>query len=77
MEGCFTPQWGICFSDGGGFIPKWEDAPWGRGIGSDGGGVRKNRRMGRHLPPMPPNYGKPCSFPAKQVLDEEVLKDAI
>ena len=53
MEGCFTFQWEVCFSDGGGFIFKWGCAPW-RGIGFDRGFSKKIVGWGGHTPPPPP-----------------------
>ena len=46
MEGCFTFQWGGCFSDGGASFLSGGAPPWG-GIGFDGGegGFEKNCRM--------------------------------
>ena len=54
MEGCFTLQWGGVQMVG--FTFKWVVRPMG-GISFDGGGIKKNCRMGD--PPVP-HYGKPC-----------------
>ena len=68
MEGCFTFQWGGCFSDGGAsFLSS--------GVGGGGvphGGVlmgggrdfqKKSLDGGEGAPPMPsPHYGKPYMY---------------
>ena len=68
MEGCFTFQWGGCFSDGGGFyswgfIFKWEEGcPMGGGISFDGEGFSKKILGWEGHPPHaspPPTMGNP------------------
>ena len=53
---------GVVFQIEGGFIFKWGGAPHGWSISFDGGVFKKKCRMGG-VPPMPPNYGKPCPLP--------------
>ena len=75
MEGASRFNRGFAFHMGGGFIFKWEDAQWGRGIGFDGGGVPKNRRMGRHFPPLPPlTMGNPAVSLRNQYWMKNFLK---
>ena len=60
MEGCFTFQWGVCFSDGGASFLSGGCAPW-RGIGFDGGGGSRKivEWGGGHAPPTYPTMGNP------------------
>ena len=62
MEGCFTFQWGVCFSDWGASFLSGVCAHGVIGFDAGGGGGEKNDRMGGGIPPcpLPTHYGKPC-----------------
>ena len=49
MEGCFTFQWGVCFSDWGASFLSGVCAHGVIGFDAGGGGVEKNDRMGGAL----------------------------
>ena len=63
MKECFMFQWGVCFSDGGGFVFKWRGGMGGIGFGA--GGLKTVIRWGAHHSHAPLTMGNPVLMPQK------------